>query len=406
MRTVFLLLLACAAAACGADSPARDSLVAVVDTVNGVERLSYPADAATPLAWHFDTLAVIGGAMVDDENYQFQTGAMGLAGNADGDLFLSDTQGKRVLRYDSTGTFVRSYGREGAGPGELRFPMAVRLGPGDSIWVTDTGNRRITIYDAADGGSRTLGPANAQNPSPTQIALAGGHLYQLGAIAFSGSGRGADEPPPTPLLRSTLDGTPLDTLWLGSPQRWNTVTLRSGTSMTMIMIPETFAPQFRWAVLSDGRVVVSDSVNYVLHIVAPDGTLERTIRRDPPARATTDADREAAREEERTRAANASGLTGSDEFLRQRLESMTFADVIPRITNLAVDPQDRIWVGVSVDTPEKTERIDVYDASGRLIGEIRDPAFFPRLLYGPGLAARLTTDELDVDQVVVMRVVE
>src|SRR5690606_14154733 len=126
MRTVFLLLLACAAAACGADSPARDSLVAVVDSVNGVERLSYPADAATPLAWHFDTLAVIGGAMVDDENYQFQTGAMGLAGNADGDLFLSDTQGKRVLRYDSTGTFVRSYGREGAGPGELRFPVAAR----------------------------------------------------------------------------------------------------------------------------------------------------------------------------------------------------------------------------------------------------------------------------------------
>src|SRR5690606_35580498 len=211
---------------------------------------------------------------------------------------------------------------------------------------------------------------------------------------------------PTPLVRSTLDGTPLDTLWFSSARRANTVTLQTGTTIMRMMMAETFAPQFRWAVLSDGRVVVSDSANYVLHIVLPDGTIERTIRRDPPARATTDADREAAREEARVQSANASGLAGSEDFLRQRLESMTFADVIPRITNLAVDPQGRIWVGVSVDTPEKTERIDVYDAAGRLLGEIRDPAFFPHLLYGPGLAARLTTDELDVDQVVVMRVVE
>src|SRR5690606_33277306 len=97
---------------------------------------------------------------------------------------------------------------------------------------------------------------------------------------------------------------------------------------------------------------------------------------------------------------------GSPEFLRQRLENMTFADVIPRITNLTVDPKDRIWVGVSVEQPGKTERIDVYDSSGRLLGEIRDPAFFPSLLYGPDLAARLTHDEFDVQQVVVMRVVE
>ena len=86
--------------------------------------------------------------------------------------------------------------------------------------------------------------------------------------------------------------------------------------------------------------------------------------------------------------------------------NMTFADVIPRITNLAVDPKDRIRVGVSVDEPGKTERIDVYDASGRLLGEIRDPAFFPDLVYGPDLAVLLTKDEFDVQQAVLMRVVE
>src|SRR5690606_18041281 len=85
MRTPLLLLLACGTAACGADMTARNSLTAAVDTVNGVERLSYPADAAGPLAWRFDTLAMIGGAMVDDENYQFQgVSRARLAGNAQG----------------------------------------------------------------------------------------------------------------------------------------------------------------------------------------------------------------------------------------------------------------------------------------------------------------------------------
>ena len=104
MRNLLLFLLACAAAACGADTTARSTLTAAVDTVNGVERLSYPADAASPLAWRFDTLAVIGGAMVDDENYQFET--RGLAGSAQGHLFVLDGQGKRILRYDENGSFV------------------------------------------------------------------------------------------------------------------------------------------------------------------------------------------------------------------------------------------------------------------------------------------------------------
>lgn len=157
MRNLLLFLLACAAAACGADTTARSTLTAAVDTVNGVERLSYPADAATPLVWRFDTLAVIGGAMVDDENYQFQgVSRARLAGNAQGHLFVLDGQGKRILRYDENGRFVQSYGREGGGPGELRFPLSIALGPGDSLWVPDMMNRRITIFDAAGAGSRKV----------------------------------------------------------------------------------------------------------------------------------------------------------------------------------------------------------------------------------------------------------
>ena len=408
MRTPYLLLLACATAACGADMPARDALIAVVDTVDGVERLSYPADAATPLPWRFDTLAVIGGALVEDENYQFQdVGRARLAGNAEGHLFVLDGQGERILRYDETGTFVRSYGREGSGPGELRMPVSIALGPGDSLWVPDMMNRRITIFDPAGAGSRIIGDAD-QGMNMSGVSLGGSSYYRTGEMFMVGARTEGQGHPLVPLVRYALDGVPLDTVWRHQPPPTTTVRFQLGGVPVTRQLRPAYAPVFRWAPLSDGRVVVSDSANYVLHIVLPDGTIERTIQRDPPARPVTEADKDAARERERNLPVpRLPGIPAdAQEFRNKGAENMTFAATIPRITALLIDAKDRIWVGVSVDKPETTERIDVYDAAGRLLGEIRDPAFFPDLLYGPDLAALLRQDEFDVQQVVVMRVVE
>lgn len=97
---------------------------------------------------------------------------------------------------------------------------------------------------------------------------------------------------------------------------------------------------------------------------------------------------------------------GAEQMLEKRLEAMTFAEVIPRITGLIVDGRDRLWVGVSEDAPGRADRIDVYDPEGRLIGEIADPPFFPDLFFGDGLAAHLTRDELDVEQIVLARLIE
>ncbi len=56
--------------------------------------------------------------------------------------------------------------------------------------------------------------------------------------------------------------------------------------------------------------------------------------------------------------------------------------------------------------PGETDRIDVYGPEGSLLGEIRAPEFFPDLFYGDGLVARITADELDVQQIVVYQLVE
>ncbi|MFQ5747644.1 MAG: hypothetical protein ACE5HF_10565, partial [Gemmatimonadota bacterium] len=120
----------------------------------------------------------------------------------------------------------------------------------------------------------------------------------------------------------------------------------------------------------------------------------------------TEEDRAAERDRIREEGEESSRSESERTLLEARLEKTTFADVIPRISGLAVDGRDRIWVGVSEQTPETVERIDVYDRDGVLLGEIANDPLLPDLFYGPGLAAVIRRDDLDVQQIVILRLVE
>ena len=168
---------------------------------------------------------------------------------------------------------------------------------------------------------------------------------------------------------------------------------------------QAFAPGFYWERFANGTFAVVEGPEYVIHLLDGDGHEIRTIRRDPPARTPTIDDIEGERERQRDRAPP-SNMPGAEQLMEKRLEALTFAERIPRITGLAVDTQDRLWVGVSVSRPGETDRIDVYAADGSFLGEIQEPEFFPDLIYGDGLVARITADELDVQQIVVYQLVE
>src|SRR5690606_40304578 len=111
-------------AACGAGPGETPALVeAVVDTVDGVERWLYPGSGGPALAWRADTLAVIGGALVEEDEYNFgNVLPTGLASDAAGNLYVLDRQAKRVLKYDPRGRHLAAYGRPGGGAGAPARP--------------------------------------------------------------------------------------------------------------------------------------------------------------------------------------------------------------------------------------------------------------------------------------------
>lgn len=74
----------------------------------------------------------------------------GLAADSRGNLYVADTKNSRVQVFDPNGRFVRSLGAPGSGDGQLKEPCGVAVGADGSVVVADTWNHRIARF-AADG---------------------------------------------------------------------------------------------------------------------------------------------------------------------------------------------------------------------------------------------------------------
>ncbi|TMC60863.1 MAG: TIGR03663 family protein [Chloroflexi bacterium] len=81
------------------------------------------------------------------DNGQF-VAPKGLSVAATGSLFVADTNNHRIQLFDASGKFVMAFGSQGNGPGQFQEPWDVATGPDGSIYVADTWNHRIQKFDA------------------------------------------------------------------------------------------------------------------------------------------------------------------------------------------------------------------------------------------------------------------
>jgi DNA-binding beta-propeller fold protein YncE len=68
---------------------------------------------------------------------------------ANGDFYVSDGYGNsRVVKFDSDGKFLMTWGNKGTGPGEFNLPHAIRLDAAGRVYVADRENDRVQVFDA------------------------------------------------------------------------------------------------------------------------------------------------------------------------------------------------------------------------------------------------------------------
>jgi sugar lactone lactonase YvrE len=69
-----------------------------------------------------------------------------VAVDKDGNLFVADTLNDRVEVFDAEGVFVRAFGKNGDGPGEFARPKGIAVDCDGHVWVADAMTNRLQVF--------------------------------------------------------------------------------------------------------------------------------------------------------------------------------------------------------------------------------------------------------------------
>lgn len=113
---------------------------------------------------------------------------------ANGDVFIVQGHGKaepRVLKFDSGGSFIKTWGKKGKEPGDFDIAHSIVVDAKGLLYVADRNNQRIQVFDA-DGSyireSKHPGTPCGLFISPDQtLWLAHGHVGQVMKLDLDGS---------------------------------------------------------------------------------------------------------------------------------------------------------------------------------------------------------------------------
>lgn len=352
----------------------------------------------------------------------------------EGNLYVLDSQANRVTVVSPEGEFLRTVGKSGEGPGELSSPFGFVVLPDGGVAIFDLGHRGFLVYDPAGEHVRTVTVdlEGVGLPSPDMsYHPSGGVVSGLGGrFRMSSDGEPEAGPPTRPIVFYPLAGDGearvVYEAWdlpEVTDEQTQDLSISGGGSFSIRMpLQRAFEPDLSVGVLSDGRIVVADSVGYRIKLVDLEGRVAQTLERPVAPTEVTDAIER--QEKERRLAAMQEGggprmvlsVRGADggggqvdpEAVRrmqeQRLEAMVFAAEIPVIEALAADPGGRIWVQRSSGVPGEDGPTDILTADGGYLGSIPADGLRIPEAFGPdGLIVHIETDDLDVPTLVVSR---
>ena len=118
-----------------------------------------------------------------------------------GDLYVVDDINGRIEEFNPNGTFLAAFGKKGSGNGELSSPQGVAVNSAGDIYVADTGNNRIEVWEpvpsapvyASQFGSEGSGNGQFHHPfgnavdSSGNVWVADGYGNRIEKFSSSGT---------------------------------------------------------------------------------------------------------------------------------------------------------------------------------------------------------------------------
>lgn len=353
-----LILAACAD---GVPEAARP----VVDTVSpGVVRVTSPgpvwADSAT--AWRLvETLRIQGQETTPSELIS----PMKLAVDEWGRVYVADQKPTVIKLYDRDGTFIRTIGREGAGPGEFRVAL-LAVGRGEVV-VHDPPTARTSVFDTTGAYLRSWSSGCC---FWTDIQLDQAGLVYVPTLPQTGGGERSRE---AFVRYQVLDGGLVDTVWVPRREEARMWVLRQGND-GVATTPVPLTPQVVYGLDPRGGLVYGWSGEYQLVRSTngrdTTGLVARAWSPEPVSaswkRAIVD-----------TMVENWNWAPPAQVRAAFRVEDIP--DTRPAFETIGADPEGRIWVRLGYAQASDTGvRFDVFESDGRWLGTLTVPLRFER----------------------------
>jgi len=116
-------------------------------------RLLYVSDVARDqvLVYDADSLKLLRKMGTTGKNHELTTPGdfakpTGLAVDAEGNLYVCDTLNDRIEVFDADGKFITTYGKNGDGPGYFARPKGIAIDGDGHIWVADGMEDRVQVF--------------------------------------------------------------------------------------------------------------------------------------------------------------------------------------------------------------------------------------------------------------------
>lgn len=257
------------------------------------------------------------GVLEGDEEYLFGQ-ILDLAVDAEGGIYLFDGQVPALRYYDADGTYVRTLGGEGEGPGEYRdasLGLAVRRSDGRVV-MRDPRNMRLNVYNPDGSPSESWRVESGLFTSQATALDRSDHMY----LKILTGRPEPNQPWPIAILHMDDQGEIVDTI----------------VPPTLPNEPDDGSPYSKvWTVGPSGGLVAGVNDRYVIDHYRPDGTVLRMEREIDPVPYLPD-------EKAEREARNAWMMRTQGQFMTSEIPPVP--DTKPFFRSFMVGEEGRIWV--------------------------------------------------------------
>jgi len=332
-------------------------------------------------------------------NAQFMT-VSGVREMKNGQLLVTDAKKPAIYLIDPKSGNSTLLGSAGADSGQYVQPGGIYPGHGDTSFVLDRGQARITLVSPSGAlvGIRSIKRIGVTSSSSADVDYqrvdSRGLAYftdRGGRFAAKLGGTANDSIPLVRFDASTQHG---DTIARLRQREQRVVSMDEHSQTTSSVVG---SPEDTWVVASDGRVAIVRAAPYRVDWYAPTGAVIRGTAMSYPPIPYTAAEKDAVSSAGSVSAMGGGGLADGGRATRATAPpAREFAPTKPAFEpngEVIMSPEGRVWVSRNLPAGVAKTVYDVFNGAGERVDRVELPARNRVIGFGPASIYAVERDE-------------